>query len=177
MSNQQLPPPQPLPPRGWYPDPEGRDGQRYWTGTQWTAFKSAGAANSPTKGILFVGGLLAALIAVGSIVTHISGKGSDASHTTSQPTATETAKDKAFIAKLDAMDVPYTSRRETILKGAAVCLFLDANPNAEFSDAVDQIRNEEFSDLSGFDAKMKALSFTAAATDVYCPEHKPTGSR
>lgn len=27
----------PLPPAGWYPDPEGGAGARYWNGTSWTA--------------------------------------------------------------------------------------------------------------------------------------------
>jgi hypothetical protein len=29
--------PSALPPAGWYPDPHGGEGQRYWDGTQWTA--------------------------------------------------------------------------------------------------------------------------------------------
>ena len=33
-------PPQPQPPAGWYPDPAGSDGLRYWDGRQWTEHTS-----------------------------------------------------------------------------------------------------------------------------------------
>jgi len=37
MSEQPPPPPATLPPTGWYPDPAGGSGWRFWSGTAWTA--------------------------------------------------------------------------------------------------------------------------------------------
>jgi hypothetical protein len=37
----------PLPPAGWFPDPEGGSGTRYWNGTSWTAHVQE-APESPT---------------------------------------------------------------------------------------------------------------------------------
>jgi Protein of unknown function (DUF2510)/zinc-ribbon family len=34
-------PPPPPPPAGWFPDPAGTGGQRYWDGTQWTEHTSS----------------------------------------------------------------------------------------------------------------------------------------
>jgi hypothetical protein len=40
MSTAQTPP-------GWYPDPSGSGGQRYWDGSQWTEHYSSGTAPAP----------------------------------------------------------------------------------------------------------------------------------
>lgn len=38
----------PLPPAGWYPDPEGGSGTRYWDGSAWTAHASPAPATPPS---------------------------------------------------------------------------------------------------------------------------------
>jgi hypothetical protein len=37
----------PLTPAGWYPDPDGAGGQRYWDGSAWTEHRSPGAQPTP----------------------------------------------------------------------------------------------------------------------------------
>jgi hypothetical protein len=37
----------PLPPAGWYPDPEGGSGTRYWDGSAWTSHVSPAPATPP----------------------------------------------------------------------------------------------------------------------------------
>ena len=55
----------PTPPPGWYPDPLGPPGQRYFNGTDWTNYRAAPGAVPPpaqsSKG-------KTALIAVGATV-------------------------------------------------------------------------------------------------------------
>ena len=77
----------PTPPPGWYPDPSGAPGQRYWDGNNWSAAAApVGPSNAPlgagavgsapapkpgmSKGMkigLGVGGAVIALAAIGSI--------------------------------------------------------------------------------------------------------------
>ncbi|AHG24354.1 hypothetical protein SEA_JAMIE19_32 [Mycobacterium phage Jamie19] len=37
----------PLPPPGWYPDPAGHGGQRYWDGQRWTGHQAAPPLAAP----------------------------------------------------------------------------------------------------------------------------------
>ena len=71
-------PPQGNPTPGWYPDPSGGGGQRYWDGRNWTAIAPPGspagvpvaakAGMSKGKKIAIgVGGGIVALAAIGSI--------------------------------------------------------------------------------------------------------------
>ncbi|SHT35868.1 Protein of uncharacterised function (DUF2510) [Mycobacteroides abscessus subsp. abscessus] len=68
--------PPPPPPPGWYPDPSGKSGQRYFDGTKWTVTQApAGKQKSNTGwwiaggvfgGLLLLFGGCTALIAIGS---------------------------------------------------------------------------------------------------------------
>lgn len=68
--------PPPPPPPGWYPDPSGKPGQRYFDGTNWTATQAAGSQRKSHPGWWITGGVFGglfllfagctALIAIGS---------------------------------------------------------------------------------------------------------------
>ena len=184
MTQPPWPPPQQMPPPGWYPDPSGGAGQKYWDGYAWhtavpkrpgpEAVKVKMKTNWVPLGII-IGLVLAVVVAVGIIGGRKTNESRSSTSTTSS--RAETADDTAFLAKLDAMDIPYTSRHDATLKGRAVCLFLDVNENADFADAAREVRDTGFlnsnSNLSDADATIKALGFVGAATAVYCPQHKP----
>jgi hypothetical protein len=52
----------PAPPPGWYPDPAGGVGRRYWDGTAWSAVAPGMTASQPTHGTPPVGGIPAPAI-------------------------------------------------------------------------------------------------------------------
>ena len=61
-------------PPGWYPDPSGMSGQRYFDGTDWTAHRAAGQPVLPQpkkskKGIILgsVGAALALFLIIGIV--------------------------------------------------------------------------------------------------------------
>lgn len=116
------------------------------------------------------------IIIIGISARHGQFTNESGSSTSTRASYVETADDTAFLAKLDALNIPYTSRHDAVLEGKAVCLFLDVNENAEVSDAAREVRDGDYLDLSGlsdFHRNLKALGFVLAATAVYCPQHKP----
>lgn len=70
----------PAPPPGWYPDPSGGSGQRYWDGQQWTDVNApltsprVGSKSSPLKTLAIIGAAVFALVggcaACAAIVGH-----------------------------------------------------------------------------------------------------------
>ena len=77
---EQPPQPPPSPPPGWYPDPNGTGGTRWWTGYAWAHQPGAvpgGARSTPAsrqglpeaaKGLLIAGGLVALILIVVAIL-------------------------------------------------------------------------------------------------------------
>lgn len=69
----------PSTPAGWYPDPEGLPGMRYWDGAQWTEHHAAPPAESPGREVYLFNDrvttakVIALLCAVGLLVVAIGG--------------------------------------------------------------------------------------------------------
>ena len=96
----------PLPPAGWYPDPERPSTQRYWDGQHWTPHRAPAAPDGPPParprpiGLVLLAALLAAAVAIlgaqawGSLTSGGSGTVPPVS-VTSSPTATSRATTRA----------------------------------------------------------------------------------
>lgn len=179
---------------GWYPDPAGGNGQRYWDGHDWGPVAPATppapvvtVQNRSRHGCLI--SLLAVFLLFGGCATiaAIGGKSDHDSKTTSSssstrsyaatPTRTVTStpksgdgSDTVFIATLDMFDVPYRSKTGAIDKAKALCLWYSAN-NAFFEDGALQVLKEN----PGFTVA-DAGHFAGAATSAYCPRFGPEGN-
>jgi uncharacterized membrane protein YhaH (DUF805 family) len=81
MTTTQTPPPA-VPAAGWYADPSGQGGQRYWNGEQWTDHRQAAAPinhwapsalgeQGGTSGLVVVGYILAAVMPIVGFVLGI----------------------------------------------------------------------------------------------------------
>lgn len=86
------------PPSGWYPDPSGSGGQKYWDGQQWTGdpvLPSRPSGFSRKTGFLILG-----VVAALGLVALLGAIGSDDDSSASSPTTTQ-----VFIPKLSASAV------------------------------------------------------------------------
>jgi Protein of unknown function (DUF2510) len=69
---------------GWYPNPSGAPGQRYWNGQQWTIVKRPSSAG---KTLLIVGGVVFALVGGCTVLAALGGSNHDSKPSSSQSTA------------------------------------------------------------------------------------------
>ena len=62
-------------PAGWYPDPDGTGGQRYWNGESWTDHRAPGQAAAPKKSgqdpKVLIGLGVAIVVLIGAVVTAV----------------------------------------------------------------------------------------------------------
>ncbi len=140
----------PSPPPGWYPDPGGGPGQRYWDGHQWTAvnvpsnprfaYPRARSKSSPLKTLAIIGAAVFALVggcsACAAIVGHNdSTKSSRSSSTTPPPPPDKHSQIAGIALPPEASlktDAPSSSNQEIWEITASAC----TNPNGGFFDCV-----------------------------------------
>ena len=92
----------PQPPPGWYPDPSGGPGQRYWDGTKWTDVnvppstppigpRNARRSTSPLKVLLIIGAVIFGLVGgCTACVAAIGHNSSTSTNSTSTPPSAAT---------------------------------------------------------------------------------------
>jgi hypothetical protein len=152
------------PPPGFYPDPYGGGGQRYWDGKQWAARTGTSTSTASLARTLVIvlgvalaiGGGCAALIATGG-----------GTHAPTAPTthtrANLTREDNLF---LDAIDKAGLTGRDDdallVARGQAVCVFLYTGNSRE--SVRDQLIVEQRLSAD------KAAAFVSAAVGAYCPD-------
>lgn len=102
------PPPPPSTPAGWYPDPSGARGQRYWDGLRWTEHRTDQPTMAPPGALApalppakkrkvwpWIVGVVLALFLIGAVSGHSSESGTSSTSASHTPT---TAKVSASIA-------------------------------------------------------------------------------
>jgi hypothetical protein len=166
----------PLPP-GWYPDPSGAPGQRYWDGYAWhnaiPARPGPVAPKTPTnwKALGIMAGALVALIMVASIIGGLTGGGENDKNTSATTTQQHrTDEELAFLVALNlSKDAPQfdVDDEDAVRLGHTVCLYLD-QPDASIPSAIFGLKDyrPEFS-------SEQAAFFVGTAVAQLCPEHKP----
>jgi Protein of unknown function (DUF732)/Protein of unknown function (DUF2510) len=157
----------PSPRPGWYPDPAGGAGRRYWDGTRWCAPVPAPA--TPPKPVNWP--LLIAIAAPLVLVLIVVGIWSDKTATPQQQDY-----DDAYIHALttgrgvraDPAWVRSMNRDELIAAGRYVCDRLNAG---------DGSIEAGYKAMKRFDLPPgnTAVGVEHAATEVYCPEAPVTG--
>jgi hypothetical protein len=181
QSQQSAAPLKPIP--GWYPNPSGQPGQRYWDGYAWhdavPARPGPVAPKPPTnwKALGIIAGAVAALIVVASIIGGLQGGGRDSTAPPGSlviPSASLTLsgkelQDAEFMALLikwaNRDGYPVGDRDTLIAAGAAACASMDRGETL-ISASADLMHS------FGLPGK-QAGAVGTAAVEVYCPEHTP----
>ena len=117
-------PPPPLPPAGWYPDPEHPGGRRYWNGRDWTDDRHPAAGEptlvAPKKRTWTVA--LAVGAAIGVVVLGlaiVATRDGDTTYVSPQSTATEVAATAVRPRWMEeCLDIFATSSKPTIRRNA-----------------------------------------------------------
>jgi len=96
-----LAPTSPIAPPGWYPDPSGAPGQRYFDGTDWTEHRAAGQSKPKgrNKKLLIFIGAMAGLVVIGSAIGGVetNNKSTATTVSTSARAATPTTTTKSAV--------------------------------------------------------------------------------
>ena len=128
------PPPPPLPPAGWYTDPERPGGRRYWNGSDWTPDRHPAAGEPPlvaprtrTWPVALAVGAVIAVVVLGLAIVATSG--GDTTFVSPQSTAAEVAAAAVRPGWMEeCLDVLGGSSKPTIRRNAVTicgCTFDD----------------------------------------------------
>jgi hypothetical protein len=152
---------------GWYPDPAGTPGKRYWDGSSWHSAipapaKPPGRVNWPL--LITVGVGLVFVLVVGTAVVHHPSTSSTPSTPTLSP---DELKDAQFAAMLIQDGVPFKDHEDAGVIGATVCVYL-GQPGTSIASAIVGMTKWRPSLTSE-----QVGNAVADAVTVYCPEEKP----
>ena len=153
---------------GWYADPAGGGGKRYWDGQQWIAFtptSSSADGNSRRVALMFI--VLGILMAGGCVAVAtvaIIGNGSGVSGSGGGP-------DRLYINKLHVHGLfaatgvdEHDWETQVISAAHTVCDGLQVNPREDMVFVLER--------SSAHLTAHKANTIVNAAIDVYCPQYK-----
>ena len=147
---------------GWYPDPSGAPGKKYWNGQQWLAPTANGKRSASSGGVFFV------ILVIGLAVFF----GSRACKSDPAQDAARDAKDKAdgeYIGDLDARGVPtgVTNGTSGATLGHAVCDDLGKGSAAD--EKVMQVANLQLNHMDQFTTPQAEMIVFWAINDL-CPQ-------
>lgn len=148
---------------GWYPDPAGGSGQRYFDGTQWTDQFAAAPPAEPSpqrKGVSVAAKItiaIAAAFAVVVVIGIVIGRGDDPAK---PPPLTPDQQFNASIA-----DIPMHGDEPWVVARSA-CMAFDRAPDTSVDEARRTLALQK-----GWTLK-QAGKFLDAATTRYCPHYR-----
>jgi hypothetical protein len=156
---------------GWYPDPSGAPGKRYWDGYAWhdavPARPGPVAPKPPTnwKALGIMGGAVVALIVVASIIGGLTGGGEDEKRGSASATTARTGPGGEFLDWLEKYDFNVTAdNAQTLINaGELICVGLRNGGTPEEGIAV---LYRTIPDMS----EKQAGLFVSAAQFGLCPD-------
>lgn len=151
---------------GWYPDPAGPGGRRYWDGYAW--HDAIPARPGPVTPKRKTGGharwwIVLGVVVAGLVILAVSRAGTTSTHNPIPPGASE--RDKAFLRAMDSRDITNENGSQMLIDYAHdVCDMLDGgytvNGLAKHAALL-------YNTLDGDDWRY----FVETAATAYCPRH------
>jgi hypothetical protein len=153
--------PPPAPP-GWYPDPSGAKGKRYWDGNTW---HDAIPANAKLGGVNWPLAIIIGVVVLGLGAACIAGKTMNKSvHRPIPPGAS--SEDIAFLSAMDSHGITNQKGPQAEINLAYdICNLL--NGGMSLNGLAEHHSLTSGSDMSGDDMHY----FIETATATYCPQH------
>lgn len=158
----------PSPQPGWFPDPSGSGGQRYFDGTKWTEHRAAGgvapAANKPPT-VRIVGAIIGGLLLLGVVTSLGDDKKDDDASSSSASTTSSAASSRSSFVAAPAPSAPPTPAGPVAPTG--VNFHTEPGSDGEVVFAKFKIADAVFMGLTKFGARRTTIDALEYAQAVY----------